>query len=205
MAGDLVLQYLVEGGHQLSEISITDDWPVTIDGLMDIIFMEHRSVAKLAPNHKHLTLLKINVDPDHAGRPLPLLRFKGNDKGVEKLPPSKLIHDIWPELPPVHRIHFFVTYTGLSEVNEERRDKLEAALLICCTFWGKNLDDVLAVQPVTNYGNFKYLTEKQILSLKLERLLYNEVVLLVREEYNVCYKDLKDAYSVAQETKVVVV
>ena len=86
-------------------------------------------------------------------------------------------------------------------MNEEHRDKLEAALLICCTFWGKNLDDVLAVQPVTNYGNFKYLTEKQILSLKLERLLYNEVVLLVREEYNVCYKDLKDAYSVAQEHK----
>ena len=62
MAGDLVLQYLVEGGHQLSEISITgDDWPVTIDGLMDIIFMEHRSVAKLAPNHKHLTLLKVRM------------------------------------------------------------------------------------------------------------------------------------------------
>jgi hypothetical protein len=61
MAGDLVLQYLVEGAHQLSEISI-DDWAVTtIDGLMDIIFMEHRSVAKLAPNYKHLTLLKVRM------------------------------------------------------------------------------------------------------------------------------------------------
>jgi hypothetical protein len=56
------------------------------------------------------------MDPDHAGSPLPLLRFKGNDKGVERLPPSKLIHDIWPELPPAHRIHFFVTYTGRKSI-----------------------------------------------------------------------------------------
>jgi len=65
---------------------------------------------------------------------------------------------------------------------------LEAASLVYYEFWGGDLDKIL--QPVPNCGNFKYLSEKQIDSLKLHRLLYREAVLLAREEYEVAFKDL---------------
>jgi hypothetical protein len=70
---------------------------------------------------------------------------------------------------------------------------LEAAQLVYNKFWGKNLNDIL--QPVPNYGDLKYFTEEQIVDLKLMRLLYGETVLLVREEYDVCYNALKDSNS----------
>lgn len=72
---------------------------------------------------------------------------------------------------------------------------MEAAQLVYSTFWGENLDDILSLQSVPDYGNFKYLSEEQIVSLKLRSLLYHEVVLLVRQEYDVCYKDLKELQS----------
>jgi hypothetical protein len=81
---------------------------------------------------------------------------------------------------------------------------LDAAQHVYCTFWGKNLDDILApdvLQHVPDYGIIKYFTRDQIVSLKLKRLLYKEVVLLVRHEYDVCYKDLKVAHHVAHENE----
>jgi hypothetical protein len=62
---------------------------------------------------------------------------------------------------------------------------LEAAHLVYYEFWGKDLENILQ-----NCGNFKYLAEEQIDSLKLDKLLYNGVVLLARKEYEVAYHDL---------------
>jgi len=78
-------------------------------------------------------------------------------------------------------------------MNETHREMLEAAQLVYYKFWGENLNDIL--RPVPNYGDWKYLTEEQIVDLKLRRLLYGETVLLVREEYEVCYNALKDSNS----------
>jgi hypothetical protein len=71
---------------------------------------------------------------------------------------------------------------------EARQAVLEAAHLVYYKFWGKNLDEIL--QPVPDCGNFKHLTNEQILSLRLNRLNYDEDVLLVRGEYEVTYRDL---------------
>ena len=47
-------------------------------------------------------------------------------------------------------------------------------------FWWEGLDELL--QPVPGC-NLKYLPEEHINTLQLDHLSYNELVLLVREEY----------------------
>jgi hypothetical protein len=71
---------------------------------------------------------------------------------------------------------------------ESHQKRLEAAHLVYYELWGKDLDKLL--QPVPDSNNFKYLTKKQIDSLGLRRLGYDEVVLLVRDEYKLAYNDL---------------
>jgi hypothetical protein len=66
---------------------------------------------------------------------------------------------------------------------------LKTAHLVYYKFWGKTLDDIL--QPVgPDCGNLKYLSQNQIGPLNLRALLYTPNVLLVRDEYELVYKDL---------------
>ena len=55
--------------------------------------------------------------------------------------------------------------------------------------WWEGLDELL--QPVPGC-KLKYLSEEHIDSLKLDRLSYNESVLLVREEYEIAFTYLQE-------------
>ncbi len=75
---------------------------------------------------------------------------------------------------------------------EGRRRILEAAHLVYYQFWGEQSEHLgHQLQPVPGYGHLQYLNEERINSLGLKTLDYNEVVLLVREEYEVAYNYLR--------------
>ncbi|KAH8981944.1 hypothetical protein EDB86DRAFT_3129307 [Lactarius hatsudake] len=187
MANDFDLFYLIEGTQQPFHLSVSNGEPVNVDTVRQIIFQ--RKCRDLAPSVDNLTLLKVNVDPDCAGVPLPLLEFDKDDDGVEEILPWQTINETWREPPPARRIHIFVTFTNLPEEMELRRGTLRAAHRVYNKFWGKSLNNLL--QPVPD-SNFQFLTEEQINYLGLrDHLLYHEVTLLAREEYKVAYPTLR--------------
>ena len=76
---------------------------------------------------------------------------------------------------------------------------LGAARLVYDTFWGKDFDTLL--QPVSNYSDFKHLSQNRLSSLRLDLLQYDEDVILVREEYKTVYKDLVSYQDGRQKTR----
>ncbi|KAH9077651.1 hypothetical protein EDB83DRAFT_2345111 [Lactarius deliciosus] len=187
MANDFDLFYLIEGTKQPFRLSVSNGEPANVDALRQIIF--RRECIDLAPSVDNLTLLKVNVDPDCAGVPLPLIEFDKNDDGVEEIYPSQTINEAWREPPPARRIHIFVTFTKLPMGLELRRKTLRAAHRVYYKFWGEDLNNLL--QPVP-HSNFQFLAKEQIDYLGLNaHFLYDEAVLLVRKEYKVAYPALR--------------
>ncbi|KAH9048862.1 hypothetical protein EDB84DRAFT_1574436 [Lactarius hengduanensis] len=187
MANDFDLFYLIEGTQHPFRFSVSNSEPVNVDDLRQIIF--RRECVDLAPNVDSLILLKVNVDPDCAGVPLPLIQIDKDDDGVEEIHSRKTINEIWREPPPVRRIHIFVTFTKLPEEMQLRREALRAAHRVYYKFWGNDLNNLL--QPVPD-SNFQFLSKEQIdyLGLKTD-FLYSQPVLLVRNEYKVAYPTLR--------------
>ncbi|KAH9064626.1 hypothetical protein EDB87DRAFT_1598434 [Lactarius vividus] len=200
MANDFDLFYLIEGTRQPFYISVSNGEPMNVDALRQIIF--RRKCRDLVPDVDNLTLLKVNVDPDCAGAPLPLLEFDKDDDGVEEIYPWQTINETWREPPPARRIHIFVRFTDLPEEMELRRGALRAAHRVYYRFWGKDLNNLL--QPVRD-SNFQFLSEEQIDYLGLRaHFLYDEAVLLVRKEYKIAYPILQSYKKTPRSGGVVV-
>ncbi|KAH9071614.1 hypothetical protein EDB83DRAFT_260484 [Lactarius deliciosus] len=184
MADNLILSCFIEGTKQPFNILIPRH--SMGDALIEKIF--NRECRDLAPHCGNLVVLKVNVGCDFPH--LPLLRVHPGDEGVEEIPLMQTIGEIWQEPPPTRRIHVFVTFTNLPYELEGRRRLLEAAHLVYYQFWGRDVNNSL--QPVPGYENIKYMTEELICSLGLREFLgYDEVVLLIREEYEYAYGQLR--------------
>ncbi|KAH8982416.1 hypothetical protein EDB92DRAFT_124476 [Lactarius akahatsu] len=183
MADNLILSCFIEGTKQPFDISIPHHF-IGI-ALREKIF--NYQCRDLALHCDNLVVLKVNVDCDFPC--LPLLRLHPGDEGVEEIPLRQAIGEIWQEPLPTRRIHIFVTFTNLPREFEGRRQLLEAANLVYYQFLGKDINNSL--QPVPGYENIKYMTKEQLCSLGLGSLGYNEVVLLVRKEYEYAYGQLR--------------
>ncbi|KAH9071569.1 hypothetical protein EDB83DRAFT_257774 [Lactarius deliciosus] len=193
MADYFELSCFIEGTKQPFNILIPRHFMG--DALTEKIF--NRECRDLAPRCGNLVVLKVNVDCDFPR--LPLLRLHPGDEGVEEIPLMQTIGEIWQEPPPTRRIHVFVTFTNLPPAFEGHRRLLEAAYLVYYQFWGKDVNNSL--RPVSGCENIKYMTEEQICDLGFRRCLgYDEVVLLVRKEYEYAYGQLR-SYEGDSKTK----
>ncbi|KAH9175394.1 hypothetical protein EDB89DRAFT_360597 [Lactarius sanguifluus] len=113
MVNGFKLIYLIEGEitpFYINVSYISDGKPTKVEALRTSIFNDDRK--SLVRDYNDLTILKINVSPDHPEKPFPLLRFSKEDKGVEELSPEQTMDQIWPEPPPTHQIHVFVKFTS---------------------------------------------------------------------------------------------
>ncbi|KAF8272909.1 hypothetical protein EI94DRAFT_104998 [Lactarius quietus] len=67
---------------------------------------------------------------------------------------------------------------------------LQVAHKIYGRLWGKELKSIL--MPVPHCGGYMYVSEEMIGTLGFVHIFYNAKVLLVREEYEISYKNLCD-------------
>ncbi|KAH9030107.1 hypothetical protein EDB85DRAFT_1453637 [Lactarius pseudohatsudake] len=184
MADNIELSCFIEGTKKPFDIFIPQNFKG--DALREMIF--NHECRDLAPHCGSLVVLKVNVDCDFPC--LPLLRLHPGDKGVEEIPLRQTIGEIWKEPLPTRQVHVFVTFTNLPLEFEGHRRLLEAAHLVYYQFWGQDVNNSL--QPVPGCENIQYMTEEQICNLGLRRSLgYDEVVLLVRKEYEYAYGQLR--------------
>jgi hypothetical protein len=68
--------------------------------------------------------------------------------------------------------------------------RIKAAHTLYRKVWGKKSDDIFEAVP--GRGDYRYLTTQKIVELGLEALSYKAKILLVREEFEIAYKELKD-------------
>ncbi|KAN0136591.1 hypothetical protein V8E53_005638 [Lactarius tabidus] len=200
----LVLFFLIEGNLRPSSISVpyyhSDGWPVTIDDLRRGIFECH--CKDLARMYGNLTIIKIDValDPEDPEIYFPLLQLDGS--GEELSPPTALT-EIWREPPSPRRIHAFVTFTNLPMELSGLNLRIKAAHTLYRKVWGEKSDDIFEAVP--GRVDYRYLTTQKIDELGLRALSYKAKILLVREEFEITYKELKDYNKPPNESGGVVV
>jgi hypothetical protein len=81
--------------------------------------------------------------------------------------------------------------------------RIKAAHTLYRKVWGKKSDDIFEAVP--GRGDYRYLTTQKIVELGLEALSYKAKILLVREEFEIAYKELKDYNKPPNESGGVVV